>query len=176
MTSLNLSPAISKIEYLADGQPISDVIILGSQRKSITIRITLSGLNHMYNQAEYFHTKTKDFTHFKVYITNFTQRGMKDTAIHNLKEYEFTEKIMLEGTYVMEYDLGEFYTPYYFIDSKGHEFKYDLVENIMFVKMFSAPYIEVLHLNTFDEKLDAVLDHADYTFKVPMVSYGEPNE
>lgn len=152
------------------------MIILNEDRKNITIRITLSGLNLMYSPMEYYHNQTKHYTPYKVFITNFTQRGMKDTVIHDLKEYEITKDIMDKSKYSIEYKLGDFYAPYYFSDNEEHDFKYDLVENLMFIKIFFVPSLDVLHLNTFDDKLNTVLEYADYTLKVPMATYSDAYE
>lgn len=83
-----------------------------------------------------------------------------------------SEDILKKDNLSHLYDLGDFYKNFVFSDEEI-PFKYDLVSNILYIKLASINNIDSLGFDTLDDKINYTLQHPALTLKAPMVTGDE---
>lgn len=160
MVHMNYLPAVSNLTLYANGEPIDGGIVLhDNDEVNIDVKLTLSNLS--------FIKQPQDETIIEplfLYLMHYTQRGQRDIVLHHIEEYPLTVDKLSQDTVEIQYNIGKFNKPFIF-SGEDYEFKYDLIENILFFKVLcSKSRMDSDNEIIFDSDAPLLLN-----IKVPMV-------
>lgn len=177
MSYNNYDLAISKIQYLVNGRPHSETIVLNEETTEVGVEITFSGIKYLTNKKqEYFNSISEEkhdvYPNLKVYCTHFTQRSTKDLVIHSFQEVDIKKTDFENDSLVITYSFGEFNKNFKFKDS-DYNFKYDMTENILYFNMATIEEGSISGLQMIDDKISHAVHSPFFSLKVPMVTENE---
>lgn len=158
-------------EYITEVKLDDPECLHGTEVFELGMRITLGGLDYLRNPVTSVEEIESNYVPFYLNIATFTQRGQRDIVVGGVFSEYFDKERLKKGTESLQLTLTKFRNdmPSKF-DDDIHEFKYDFIQNIYFVRVFVTEYEiqtkeqlskEIFGLNQFNVLFETKIPYAN---------------
>ena len=113
----------------------------GTEVFELGMRITLGGLDYLRHPLTPVEEIDDNYVPFYLNIATYTQRGQRDIVVGGVFSQYFDKERLKKGSETLQLTLTKFRNdmPIRF-EGDSHDFKYDFIQNIYFVKVFTTDY------------------------------------
>lgn len=128
-------------DYITEVKLDDPEALNGTEVFELGMKITLGGLDYLRNPITPVEGIDDNYVPFYLNIATFTQRGQRDIVVGGVYSEYFDKERLKKGTETLQLTLTKFRNdlPIRF-DDDNHEFKYDFIQSIYFVRVFVTEY------------------------------------